>query len=453
MNKTFYTVHANDLDAFIPEQWANESIAILLENMVVANLVHRDFEDEFARYGDVVNTRKPADFSAKRKTNTDNVTVQDATATNVAVPLNQHFHVSFLIHDGDETKSFKSLVDEYLFPAAAAMARAIDQVVLGQVYQFLNNSAGSLGGLSTSNGPTYITETRKKMNDNKAPMEGRHLVLGSASESKLLQNSIFIQANTVGDAGGAMAEATLGRKFGFDMWLAQNMSSLTAQTLTSTETLNAGNITKGSTVLTVVDTAGTPSRVGAWVTINGVPYRTNASGATSITIDAPGLRDDVLGTEAVKIYPFCEVNNGAGYAAGWAKDIVIDGAAAASLQVGQLVTFENTTHRYTVIQRTATTMLLDRPLEAAIADNDDVNFGPFGDYNFAFHRNALSLVVRPLAMPRAGTGALSGTASFGGVSMRTTITYDGDKQGHLVTLDLLSGVKVLDSALGAVMLA
>ena len=38
------------------------------------------------------------------------------------------------------------------------------------------------------------------------------------------------------------------------------------------------------------------------------------------------------------------------------------------------------------------------------------------------------------------------------MAMRVTITYDGVKQGHLVTVDLLCGIGVLDSNLGAVML-
>ena len=39
-----------------------EGLAILEENMVMANLVHRDFENEIAKFGDVVNTRKPGEF-------------------------------------------------------------------------------------------------------------------------------------------------------------------------------------------------------------------------------------------------------------------------------------------------------------------------------------------------------------------------------------------------------
>jgi hypothetical protein len=60
-------------------------------------------------------------------------------------------------------------------------------------------------------------------------------------------------------------------------------------------------------------------------------------------------------------------------------------------------------------------------------------------------------VIRPLAQPKPGTGALSGVVSMNGFSMRVTITYDGNKQGHLVTLDMLFGVKTLDQKLGAVM--
>jgi hypothetical protein len=74
----------NSLDAFMPEIWANESLSILTENMVISNLVHRDFEPLVADFGDVVNTRKPAAFAAKRKGVNDDVTVQNATATNIA---------------------------------------------------------------------------------------------------------------------------------------------------------------------------------------------------------------------------------------------------------------------------------------------------------------------------------------------------------------------------------
>jgi hypothetical protein len=127
----FVCVYANDVDAYIPEFWANESLAILEENMVMAQLVHRDFEPVVQSYGDVVNTRRPGEFKAYRKLPSDNVTIQDATATNVQVPLNQQLHVSFMIRDGEESKSFKDLVTEYMAPAAAQMSTTSENLMKG----------------------------------------------------------------------------------------------------------------------------------------------------------------------------------------------------------------------------------------------------------------------------------------------------------------------------------
>src|SRR5690606_11250890 len=93
----FDLVYDNSLDAFVPELWAAETLAILSENMVMANLVHRDFENQIQAFGDIVNTRRPGEFKAKRKTVNDDVTIQAANATNVPVPLDQYIHTSFLI--------------------------------------------------------------------------------------------------------------------------------------------------------------------------------------------------------------------------------------------------------------------------------------------------------------------------------------------------------------------
>ena len=47
-----------------PELWENEALAILEENMVMANLAHRDFSP-------LVNIRRSSEFSTKRKAQSD----------------------------------------------------------------------------------------------------------------------------------------------------------------------------------------------------------------------------------------------------------------------------------------------------------------------------------------------------------------------------------------------
>jgi hypothetical protein len=57
-----------------------------------------------------------------------------------------------------------------------------------------------------------------------------------------------------------------------------------------------------------------------------------------------------------------------------------------------------------------------------------------------------------LATPGAGL-TLASVANYKGLGIRVVITYDGKAQAHRVTVDLLCGVAVLNTDLGAVVLA
>lgn len=425
--------------------------------MVIGMLVHRDFSDEVANFGDLVHTRRPGEFTAIRKTDADNVTKQDAIATDVQVPLNQHVHTSFIIKDGEASKAFKDLVATYLKPAMLAQARFLDRVLLGQYSRFLINSYGRLRNLSSTNAVDYILGTRNKLNINKAYMEGRNFILTPNTETILLNLGLFVSAEQVGDNGTALREASLGRKFGFNMFMAQNMSSVAVgNTVVTGEVNNAAGYAVGTTTITV-DGLSAAITAGTWFTVEGddQPHQvvSTVGGATPTSITfTPALARAVVDNADLSIYTPGAVNLGAGYAAGYAKEIVVDGFTVAP-QVGQFVTFGTTTTKYTVIAVNGTTgITLDRPLDAAIADDAKVNIGPPGEYNFAFHHDAVALVTRPLALPMSGTGARAAVVNNNGFSMRVTITYSGESQGHLVTLDMLCGVAILDTNLGAVML-
>ena len=127
-------------DAFIPELWANEGLAILEENMVMANLVSRDFEPNVANYGDVVNTRRPGTFSVTRKADGDTLVPETASATNVPVRLDQWFYKNFVIKDGEASLSFQDLVDVYLLPSMQVIARSVDRAIMGRIHAFLTDS-------------------------------------------------------------------------------------------------------------------------------------------------------------------------------------------------------------------------------------------------------------------------------------------------------------------------
>lgn len=462
--------YSNDNDAFIPELWANESLAILMENMVMGQLVHRDFSDEVASFGDVVNTRRPGEFRAQRKTDADEVVSQDASATNVQVPLNQHSYVTFVIKDGEASKSFKELVNVYLQPGMLAIARTIDRGLIGQVHKFFNVSskrAGKLSGsgatgLSSSTAQDYGLEAREVLNRNKAYVDGRNLVLSPASETAFLKSELFVAADKRGDNGSALESARLGRILGFETFMDQNVpyiSETSADTVagTITNALAAGG--SGSQSCTVT---GYEANVGEFAVVAGnqqpthITARTASSNTTAMTLSEANKYATLAGA-VVTVYKKCDVKGN--YSAGYAKEIVVDGwTASKAPQVGQLIAFGTSTrHVYTIIESYLSasgeqSLLLDRPLEYSLTDNDLAFPGPAGSMNLALHRNALALVTRPLALPPANFGVASAIASMNGVGMRVAMQYDGKAQGTRVTLDLLHGYAVLDTNLACVVL-
>lgn len=465
---------ANDFSALNPTIWANEAITQLLPNMVIANLIARDFDqNQVAKFGDVVNAYIPGNFEMTRKgALCENVVVQDASGASLQVPLDQWPQVSFLICDGEENRPALDLIDTLLSPAMLALAQGADRILGGQVYQFLDNVSGHANNVDETNVKRYLLEARENMNRRNVPLAGRTMLLTPATETEALSVETFTNANQVGDDGTALREAALGRKFGWDLFMTQTQPEVsTGQTTVGTVTLNmAAGAAAAATALTVDGAGATATLVGQWALVAGddTPQHITARTDTTLTI-APGLKRAVADNAAITILKSGAVNKVGGYVGtttnprviGHAKEILIDGLPASVPQLGQMVTFGSQTERYAIIKLTIYDQAagtfgfeLDRPLSLPIANDATVNLGPAAKYNFGFIRNAFTLVTRPLPQPRAGTGAISRVVvdPINKISIRVTITYDGQKQGHLVTLDFLMGVGVLSREMGEVML-
>ncbi len=464
------TCYANDNDAFIPEQWAMEGLMQLEEQMVIAQLVHRDYQNTVASFGDTVNTRRPGDFKIRRKNDaTTTLDKQDATATNVAVTLNQWFYNAFIIKDGEQSMSFKDLVSVYLVPSMRTIARSVDRSVLGHFHQFLStptNRSGRLLNLPAATSHEVVLDAREKLNRRNAPLDAqRHLVLSAMSETALLQNTMFIKANERGDGGDALENARLGRILGFNTWLAQNVAySDLLSSDTYTGTLTAGQVA-GVTLAkatTGLITCATQVVKGEYFTIAGndqPQWATDLAGATT-GIDANEPLKLGVDTDAVLTFYSSWTMAAAEYVAGYIGILNVASGYTNTPQVGQLVSFGDTTgtrHTYTIIESEENSssgwdIMLDRPLTTTVASGATIFPGPAGSFNLAFHREALALVTRPLAVPTNALGVLSGVNSYNDIGMRVSMQYDIDAGGTVVNCDILAGVKQLDANLAVVML-
>lgn len=483
LSRAVVACYDNDNTAFIPELWAAEGLAILQENMVIANLVHRDFENEIRQFGDVVNTRRPGTFQIRRKSDGTPLQNQDASATNVQVPLNQWFYTSFTIKDGEASKSFQDLVDIYLRPGMMTIARSVDRAVLGRVPAYLGapgQRVGRLQNLTADNSKDYVLDAREQLNINKAPLEGRSLVLAPVSETALLKNELFIAAQQRGDFGTALESATLGRILGFDTYMDQNVNSVSAQncdvdtTGTVTNAMAAGAAVASQAVsltdwaanigeFAVVAGNDQPTFITAATTTGTVGvHGTNSGTTTAVTLNEVNV-NATLAAAPLTVYKACA--SYASYAATWSQGIVLTGFVNPP-QIGQMVAFGTGAGRavYTVIESYQSdnagnpnsvgayhTILVDRPLDNAVNAADLCFPGPAGALNLAFHRNAIALVTRPLAIPNNAMGVLSHVGVYNDIAMRVSMQYSIANGGTVVVLDILAGVAVLDTNLCVVL--
>lgn len=453
------TYWANDNDALVPELWAREALRTLGANLVMGALVNRDFSSLVADFGDVVNTSRPADFNARRKTDADNVENQDAVSPNIPVPLDQHIHISFIIKDGEMSKALPNLVERYLEPAAREMAETIDRILTGQVVRLTANEEGRLGEMDSTNAADFVLDANTALDIARAPTQGRNLVLNPRAQKETLKADLFVSTEKRGDAGTALRTASLGTVYGVDSFMDQNIGFVAIGNTDISTGITESAFPAGTTTINTTVTDADLAAAGEYVVFGGEgkPYRIASStdDTGSVIVLTEGLRGPVANGVSVTVYLAGEVETADAQAAGYAKEITVDTHAAnKGPQLGQWVTFGTggSSHSYSIIEvifvtTTESTVLLDRPLDTAISGDDLVFYGPAGGFNLAFHRDAIALVVRPLVTVPADTGARSFVASFDDLAMRVTMQYDSIAQGMRVTFDLLCGVAVLDDRL------
>lgn len=452
----FSPVYA-DASVFAPNIWALEALSILKEKQVMTGLVYTDYSDEVASYGQTVNVQLPGEFQVNQKAVQGNVSVQEVSASNIQVSLNQHPEVTFTIEDVHLSKSRAELFSIYLDPAVHALARNFDLICMSQYAQFLDNQSGYIDGLSTSNIVESIVDSRRIMNNNKAPDMGRNLLWNPNSEAIALQAEAFTSAERIGDNGTALREASLGRLYGYNNWMSQNTPAISGAVDEVVGAVNnASGYAAGTTTLTVDGftgelTAGSFLKIGNAGVFRLVSETDTAGDTTSITIDN-GLLRAVADDAVITVSDPAAVNNASGYAAGYIGSIALDGYTNTPV-VGQMISFGDsaTNPIYVIVKVSGANVTLDRPLESAISDDDSAHLGPNGDYNFGFTREAVALVSRPLALPQQAN-VTAGIASAGGMAIRVLMTYDNDRLATRVTLDALCGIKTLRSELGQVML-
>lgn len=344
-----------------PEVVAKEALMVLSNNLVMADLVHRDYSEEFVSVGDTVSIRKPAKFVAKNFTGT--AETQDITEGSVSVKLDRFRDVTVAVSSKQLSLDIADFSSQVVEPAMQAIAQAIDQDLLAVA---VASAAMEKSGDPKAADLHDIAELAKHLDMAKAPVANRALVMHPEHKYRYALTENLSNASYAGD-NETLRDALLGKVYTLDTYMDQNAPASAAATpgTATAFTISGG---KGGTSVTASNVEGTIVAGDGFI-LDGYFYRFTQGGTGKLGIDQK-LMGDYEGAEV------------------------------------------------TVVN----------------APN-----------SVAFHRNAIALVSRNLALPMGASNAAY--ASAGGLGVRVVYDYDAATKTDKISFDVIYGVKALDEDL------
>ena len=190
---------------------AVDALPALMGNLVMGNLVNRDFEPTLSQAGDTVNVPIPPILVANNLAEGGTVQTQNPSIGNAQIVLNTHAEATFQIPDVTKVLAVPDLLKLYMQPALVALAEKIESDLLGLYAGFTALTPVGTAGVALTEAAVDQAET--ELFDAKVPAsEPKYMVVDSASYGQLRQIPRFSEFQTVGQAGcTALVEGTVGK--------------------------------------------------------------------------------------------------------------------------------------------------------------------------------------------------------------------------------------------------
>lgn len=393
-----------------PSIIAQEALMQLENNLVMGNLVHRDYKNEFVKIGDTVSIRKPVKFEVVDGATRTNQDVEEGS-TNITISSRKH--VSWNFSTQDLTLSISQYSERYITPAMIALANQVDRD-LCSLYSSIWNWVGTPG--QTINAFTDLAAAPQRLDEQAVPQDMRRAVLSPADSWGMIGN---LTGLNLGDSGNrspqaeAYRMASLGRVANLDTYMDQNVQRHT--------------VGAGSTGTPVISGSGQTTTYASVLTTNSMSLVTK--GWTS----AAGLKaGDVFTIDAV-----FAVNPVSKDTLDYLQPFVLTADVTANA-----TTTNNTT---LTISPAIITSGPYQTVSAAPADAATITYvgtgGTIYPQNLVFHKNAFALVMVPLEMP--DSIGWKARQTHDGISVRLVKDYDIDNDVEIVRADVLYGTKAI----------
>jgi len=198
---------------------AADALPVLVGNLVMGNLVNRDYEPVLANAGDTVNVPIPPTMQANNIAAGGTVTPQNPSLGNAQIVLNTHAEATFQIPDVTKVLAVPDLLKIYMQPAVAAIAQKIETDLLN-LYANFTTAVGTAGSPLTE-ATVDAAETALFM-AKVPPNEPKYIVVDAVAYSAWRQIPLFEEFQTAGAAGlAALIDGTIGKYKDFYVFRSQ----------------------------------------------------------------------------------------------------------------------------------------------------------------------------------------------------------------------------------------
>ena len=200
---------------------AADALPVLVGNLVMGNLVNRDYEPVLANAGDTVNVPIPPTMVANNIAEGGTVQTQNPSLGNAQIVLNTHAEATFQIPDVTKVLAVPDLLRIYMEPAVAAIAQKVETDLLNLYAGFTANAPVGTPGAAITEAVIDAAETALFVA--KVPAsEGKYFVVDASTYSAWRQIPRFSEFQTAGDAGlNAIVLGTVGKIKDFFVFLSQ----------------------------------------------------------------------------------------------------------------------------------------------------------------------------------------------------------------------------------------
>jgi hypothetical protein len=212
---------------------AADALPALVGNLVMGNLINRDFEPTLAQAGDTVNIPVPPSMTANNLAEGGTVQMQNPNLGNAQIVLDTHAEATFQIPDVTKILAVPDLLKIYMQPAMVAIAERIETDLLGLYGGFTANATVGTAGSAVTEAAIDAAETA--LFQGKVPSaEPKYLVVDAATYSQLRQIIRFSEYGTAGEAGlRALVDGTVGKIKDFFVFRSQFVSKTGSSPITT----------------------------------------------------------------------------------------------------------------------------------------------------------------------------------------------------------------------------